>query len=283
MVLIYRRLAGFSSSMEWRMAFQLGTMFDTFRYFTGLTGLAGFCRESAMRSMGLLGWILTAALLTGAGCKMQYYDLAERKWVEHEVAFNSDWLDEKDAETPTPAPAPAEAAAAVKPEIEPDVKPAVKPATPTAVTTQADPTEPIPLEKPDFQGWFLQVKLDGHATAHAAHAGPTRLWAGGEVSSTPVLAFTLDAEKLGDLKGTPGLNLYPLKDGKVDWKHFYQYTGQTKFQEGKPVTLNHFTRRNHAHLAQGLTSLRPGPYRLHLKVQGTKGTWDQQYVDIEVK
>ncbi len=138
-----------------------------------------------------------------------------------------------------------------------------------------------PADRPNFPGGCLFVTLDGNQTQESQKENNEQIWAGGEISATPTLMFTVDEDALGPWKSV-SLVIQPVQDGQVIEGDVYQYAGERKLIPGESIPLDTFMHIKDNKLETGVKALPAGAYRIGLQVQG-QTHWDRQRIDTQVK
>ena len=134
---------------------------------------------------------------------------------------------------------------------------------------------------PDFQGYFISVKIDGEQTRKLKTVDNEQIWTVGECSSTPTVIFEVDQEKLAPVKNAT-ITINPVIGDKAELRDIWLYTGGEEISPGRAIELKSFEHVSDGKIVSGLRALPPGRYRLSLQVNGYDA-WDRQLIYFRVE
>ena len=203
----------------------------------------------------VLSVLALCALLAAVGCE-QIGTVADK--VSKEMGASK--------QPPVPAP--------------PAPEPAAKPTAKTAPEPAAKPA-PKTTGKPEFEGHYLKVWVDGKQTQPAGSKSMgENVWTVDACSANPEIKFEMDTAHLGELKATD-IVINPIKDGKPVHTDIWHADGARAMKAGQALKLagfNHFVGGGLVRAAK----LPPGRYSIKVSANGQK-TWDRQTIEATVK
>ncbi len=145
-------------------------------------------------------------------------------------------------------------------------------------SSQSQPATSL-AAKPDNDGWYISVFLDGKQTRAGRKIDLDQIWDVEPCGGNPFFKYTMDAGRLGKLKQTDVV-LKPIVKDKVQESVMYRPRGVT-IEQGREIKLSGFE-----YVAPGKVanpeSLPPGAYQLSVTVYG-EYSWDRQLIRLTVK